>query len=76
MTVGELKKALENVPDDKVVEICVDTPSDFMCPDGATVGVAKVVEGFDWHMTDLLVVPKYRLRLRDDAEVEKWSQGK
>ena len=74
MTVGELKKALEGVEDDKGVEGGVEKPSGFTCPDGATVGVDRVVEGIDWHMSDLLVVPRYRLRLRDDSEVEKWSK--
>ena len=75
MTVGELKKALEGVGDDKVVEVCVEKPSGFTCPDGATVGVDRVVDGIDWHMSDLLIVPRYKLRLRDDPEVEKWSKG-
>lgn len=72
MTVGELKKALEGVEEDKAVEVCVDEPNGFMCPDGATVGVDRVVEGMDWHMSDLLIVPRYKLRLRDASEVEKW----
>ena len=75
MTVGELKKALEGVGDDKVVEVCVEKPSGFTCPDGATVGVDRVVDGIDWHMSPLLIVPRYKLRLRDDPEVEKWSKG-
>ena len=52
----------------------MEKPNGFTCPDGATVGVDRVVEGIDWHMSDLLVVPRYRLRLRDDSEVEKWSK--
>ena len=74
MTVGELKKAIEGVEDDKVVEVCVENPNGFTCPDGATVCVDRVVEGIDWHMSDLLIVPRYRLRLRDGSEVEKWSK--
>ena len=74
MTVGELKKALEGVEDGKVVEVCVEKPNGFTCPDGAAVGVDRVVEGTDWHVSDLLVVPRYRLRLRDDSEVGKWSR--
>ena len=74
MTVGELKKALEGVEDDKSVEVCVEKPNGFTCPDGSTVGVDRVVGGIDWHMSDLLIVPRYRLRLRDDSEVEKWSK--
>lgn len=74
MTVGELKKALEGVEDDKAVEVCVEKPNGFTCPDGATVSVARVVEGMDWHISDLLIVPRYRLRLRDGSEVEKWSK--
>ena len=74
MTVGELKKAIEGVEDDKVVEVCVEKPNGFTCPDGATVCVDRVVEGIDWHMSDLLIVPRYRLRLCDGAEVEKWSK--
>ena len=75
MTVSELKKVLEGVGGDKVVEVCVEKPSGFTCPDGATVGVDRVVDGIDWHMSDLLIVPRYKLRLRDDPEVEKWSKG-
>ena len=74
MTVGDLKKAPAGVEDDRAVEVCVEKPNGFTCPDGATVGVDRVVEGIDWHMSDLLVVPRYRLRLRDDSEVEKWSK--
>lgn len=74
MTVGELKKALEGVEDGRAVEVCVEKPNGFTCPDGATVGVNRVVEGVDWHMSDLLIVPRYRLRLRDGSEVEKWSK--
>lgn len=74
MTVGELKKALEGVEDDKVVEVCVEKPNGLTCPDGASVGVDRVVEGTDWHMSDLLIVPRYKLRLRDGAEIEKWSK--
>lgn len=74
MTVGELKKALEGVEDDKAVEVCVERPNGFTCPDGATVGVDRVVEGMDWHDGQLLIIPKYRLRLRDDSEIGKWSK--
>ena len=74
MTVGELKKALEGIEDDKAVEVCVEKPNGFTCPDGAAVGVDRVAEGIDWHMSDLLIVPRYRLRLRDGFEVEKWSK--
>ena len=74
MTVGELKKALEGVEDDRAVVGCVEKPNGVTCPDGATVGADRVVEGMDWHMSDLLVVPRHRLRLRDDSEVEKWSK--
>ena len=38
-------------------------------------GVDRVVDGIDWHMSDLLLVPRYKLRLRGDPEVEKWSKG-
>lgn len=74
MTVGELKKALEGVEDDMPVYVCIETPGGFVCPDGATVDVKTATEGMDWHDDQLLIVPKYRLRLRDDAEVEKWSR--
>ena len=74
MTVGELKKALEGVEDDKSVEVCVEKPNGFTGPGGATVGVDRGVDGRDWHMADLLIVPRYKLRLRDDSEVEKWSK--
>lgn len=74
MTVGELKKALERVPDDNTVQVCIENPG-YVCPDGATVDVRSAVRGFDWHMSDFLIVPKYRLKLRDDAEIRKWGNN-
>ena len=76
MTVGELKKALEGVPDDLNVQVCIETPPCYTCPDGATVDVETVTEGMDWHTSDFLVVPKYRLKLKNNEEVEKWFKCK
>lgn len=76
MTVGELKKALEEVPDFLIVQVCVETPGAYVCPDGATVDVRMAVEGMDWHMSDFLIIPKYRLKLKDEDEVEKWANRK
>ena len=70
MTVGELKGALEGMDDDASVLICTNTPCGWMCPDGATVSVKGVYEGFDWHMGDVLVVPDYRLDIHD---VKAWG---
>lgn len=76
MTVGELKKTLEGVPDDLNVQVCIETPGAYVCPDGATVDVRMAIEGMDWHMSDFLIVPKYQLKLRDDDEVRKWAKRK
>ena len=75
MKVGELKKALEGVPDDLNVQVCIETPGAYVCPDGDTVDVRTVIEGMDWHTSDFLIVPKYRLKLRDDAEIRKWANN-
>lgn len=73
MTVKELKSVLEKMDDDMPVCICVNEPSGWICPDGATVGVKGVYHGFDWHMGQVLVVPEYKLDIHD---VEAWSKRK
>ena len=70
MTVGKLKEMLKDVPDDMSVEICVNTPGGYICPDGATVGVKMAMPGIDWHMEDFLLVPTNKLDIHD---VGKWS---
>lgn len=75
MTVGDLKKALARHPDDMTVSISIETPSGLVCPDGAVCDVNSVGRGIDWHGHEFMIRPKYRLRLRDGAEVEKWSRG-
>lgn len=72
MTVGELKNCLKDLNDDMNVEICIETPGGFVCPDGATCSLHKAVEGFDWHMNELLLIPRYRLRLCE-SETDKWE---
>lgn len=42
MTVKELKSRLEGMEDDAQVNICVETPGGWLCPDGATVGIKGV----------------------------------
>ena len=71
MTVKELKSILEGMGDDAQVSICVETPGGWVCPDGATVGIKGVYHGFDWHMGEVLVVPEYKLDIRN---VEAWSK--
>ena len=73
MTVKEIKDALNNMDDDCDVYICVNTPCGWVCPDGATVGIKGVYEGFDWHMGQVLIVPENRLDIRN---VEAWSKRK
>ena len=75
MTVGDLKKALARHPDDMTVSIRIETPSGFVCPDGAVCGVNSVGRGIDWHGHEFMIYPKYGLRLRDDSVIEKWSRG-
>lgn len=71
MTVAELKKALEGMPDDHDVCVCVNEPPGYMCPDGAVVGVKRVVEGIDWHTGTTLIVPMCSLDIHD---VGKWEK--
>lgn len=75
MTLGELRKAFAGYPDDMPVYICVETPGGFVCPDGATVDILIAVEGMDWHMGQMLIVPKYQLRIKE-SEIEKWKDRK
>ena len=71
MTVGMLKDMLKDVPDDMSVEICVNTPAGYVCPDGAVVGVKMAMRGMDWHMGDFLLVPTNKLDIHD---VGKWAR--
>lgn len=73
MTVKELKSILEGMGDDAPVNICVETPGGWICPDGATVGIKGVYNGFDWHMGEVLVVPEYKLKIKN---VEAWGKRK
>lgn len=75
MTLGELRKAINGYPDDMPVHVCVETPGGFVCPDVATVDVRMAVEGMDWHMGQMLIVPKYQLRIKE-SEIEKWKDRK
>lgn len=76
MTVGEVKKLLDRHPDDMPIRISIETPAGFVCPDGALCDIRLVTRGIDWHGHEVIVIPSYRLRLRDDAEVEKWRNRK
>lgn len=76
MTVGEVKKLLDGHPDDMPVRISIETPPGFVCPDGALCDIRLVARGIDWHGHEVIVVPRYELRLRDDAEVDKWRNRK
>lgn len=73
MTVKELKSRLEGMEDDAQVNICVETPGGWLCPDGDTVGIKGVYPGFDWHMGEVLVLPEYKLNIKN---VEAWSKRK
>lgn len=73
MTVGELKKCLEESDDMSEVAICVDTPAGWVCPDGAIVGVKNVTRGIDWLTGFTLLVPQYRLEIHD---AEAWAKRK
>lgn len=74
MTVGEIKKAFEGIPDDTIVKVCVDTPGGYVCPDGCAIDIRHASEGFDWHMGHFLLVPKYNLKLTD-AGFEQWRRS-
>lgn len=76
MTVESLRHALRDLPGDMRVSICIETPGGFVCPDGAVCDVNSVGRGIDWHDHEFMIRPKYRLRLRDDAEIENWRNRK
>lgn len=73
MTVGELKKLMKGIDDDYIVSICVDEPGAYMCPDGAVVDVERALRGADWHSHEFLIVPKYRLNIKN---VDNWANRK
>lgn len=71
MTVKELKEVLDRAHDDQEVVICVETPSGYVCPDGAVVGIKIACSrGIDWHSHECLLIPEYKLQI---ANVEKWA---
>lgn len=76
MTVESLRNALRDLPGDMTVSISIETPGGFVCPDGAVCDVNSVGRGIDWHGHEFMIRPKYRLRLRDDAEIENWRLRK
>lgn len=76
MTVESLRHALRDLPGDMIVSISIETPGGFVCPDGAVCDVNSVGRGIDWHGHEFMIRPKYRLRLRDDAEIENWRLRK
>ena len=71
MTVAELIEVLTNFNADANVSICVREPAGWICPDGATVDVGRIVEGMDWHNGEVLIVPKCQLDIHDVGEWEK-----
>jgi len=76
MTVKELKEALNRCHDDMEVSVRIETPGGLVCPDGAVCDVFRACRGIDWHGHELLIIPKYKLKLVDEEEVEKWRYRK
>lgn len=70
MTIGKLKELIADMDDNLEVKIEVETPKGMVCPDGATVGVGTIYHGFDWHSRYAIIVPEYRLKIKD---VLKWT---
>ena len=70
MTVRELKEILNHVDPDRLVSICVNTPSGWVCPDGCTVEVKSAHCGIDWHGNEILLAPMYKLDIHD---VNEWA---
>ena len=71
MIVKELKDFLNTMEDDNEVCIRVNEPAGWICPDGATVNVKRVVCGFDWHQNQVLIVPENEL---DIHNIEEWGR--
>ena len=71
MTVAKLIGALTNFNANAKVSICVQEPDGWICPDGATVDVDRIVAGMDWHNGEVLIVPEHKLDIHD---VDEWSR--
>lgn len=72
MTIGRLKKLISDMDDNLEVRIEVESPKGMVCPDGATVGVGTIYREIDWHYKYAIIVPEYRLKVKD---VLKWTNG-
>ena len=72
MTIGKLKELISDMDDDLEVKIDVETPKGMVCPDGATVGVRTIHRGIDWQYKYAIIIPEYRLKIKD---VLKWTNG-
>ena len=70
MTIGKLKELISDMDDDLEVKIDVETPKGMVCPDGATVGVGTIYRGIDCQYKYAIIVPEYRLKIKD---VLKWT---
>ena len=74
MKVSELKRILENADQDNEVVIEVETPSGFVCPDGAVVGIKYVAaRGIDWHGHETVITPEYKLKIKN---IDNWRSRK
>ena len=72
MTIGRLKELISDMDDNLEVKIEVESPKGFVCPDGATVGVRTIHRGIDWHYKYAIIIPEYRMKIKD---VLKWTNG-
>lgn len=72
MKVSELREILSQCSDSDEVLVSVEEPPGYWCPGGGTVEVRTAVLGFDWHDGALIVVPDYKLKVKD---VDAWSKG-
>ena len=72
MTIGRLKKLISDMDDKLEVRIEVESPKGMVCPDGANVGVGTIYRGIDCQYKYAIIVPEYRLKIKD---VLKWTNG-
>ena len=72
MKAKELKEIIDRLDPESEVKVCVNTPGGWICPDGCTVGIKDVGNGFDWHAGEILIVPEHKLDIHD---VEEWKRS-
>ena len=72
MTIGKLKELISDMDDDLEAKTEAESPTAMACPDGANVGVGTIYRGIDCQYKYAIIVPEYRLKIKD---VLKWTNG-